>query len=198
MGAALRSLRAGLEPQLRDANLNTVLVTSVSSGEGKTTVASLFAESLARIGMNVLLVDGDLKRPGLSKLTKLPGSPGLATVLRDLTPWQQAISAGWTPNLSVLPTSGDPEGGDLLATRFDSLLSSIRQEFDLVIIDGSPLIGADDARTVAAMTDGILLVVRAGTRVADLNEAILVLEALNAPLLGAVANRFEHRPAGYY
>ena len=198
VGAALRSLRAGLEPQLRDANVNSVLVTSVSSGEGKTTVASLFAESLARIGMNVLLVDGDLKRPGLSKLTKLPGSPGLATVLRDLTPWQQAVKAGWTPNLSLLPTTGDPEGGDLLATRFDALLSSIRREFDLVVIDGSPLIGADDARTVAAMTDGILLVVRAGTRVADLNEAILVLEALNAPLLGAVANRFEHRPTGYY
>ena len=67
-----------------------------------------------------------------------------------------------------------------------------------MVIDGSPVIGADDARTVAAMTDGILLVVRAGTRVADLNQAILVLEALNAPLLGAVANRFEHRPTGYY
>jgi succinoglycan biosynthesis transport protein ExoP len=198
VGASFRSLRAGLEPQFRDSNMNAVLVTSVSSGEGKTTVATLFAESLARIGMKVLLVDGDLKRPGISRITKLRGSPGLATVLRDGTSWQDAVSPGWGPNLSVLPTTSDPEGGDLLATRFEGLLGQMRREFELVVIDGAPLIGADDARTVAPMADGVLLVVRAGTKVADLNEAILVLEALNAPLLGVVANRFEHRAVGYY
>lgn len=198
VGAALRSLRAGLEPQFRDTKMNTVLVTSVSSGEGKTTVASLFAESLARIGMKVLLVDGDLKRPSIGRITKLRGAPGLATVLRDVTPWQDAVSAGWTPNLDVLPTTSDPEGGDLLATRLEGVLGQMRREYDIIVVDGAPLIGADDARTVAPMADGVLLVVRAGTKVADLNESILVLEALNAPLLGAVANRFEHRPVGYY
>ena len=198
VGAAFRSLRAGLEPKFRDSNMNAVLVTSVSSGEGKTTVASLFAESLARIGMNVLLVDSDLKRPGISRIAKLESSPGLASVLRDGTPWQEAVTPGWTPNLSILTTTSDPEGGDLLATRFEGVLGQMRRAFDLVVIDGAPLIGADDARTVAPMADGVLLVVRAGTEVADLNEAILVLEALNAPLLGAVANRFEHRAVGYY
>lgn len=198
VGAALRSLRAGLEPQFRNTNTNTVLVTSVSGGEGKTTVASLFAESMARIGMKVLLVDGDLKRPSISRLTKLPGSPGLATTLREVTPWQEAVGAGWTPNLYVLPTTSDPEGGDLLAARFEGVLGQMRREFDLIVVDGAPLIGADDARTVAPMADGILLVVRAGAKVADLNEAVLVLEALNAPLLGAVANRFDHRTMGYY
>ena len=198
VGAALRSLRAGLEPQFRDASMNTILVTSVSSGEGKTTVASLFAESLARIGMKTLLVDGDLKRPSISRLTKLDGTPGLATVLRDGTPWQEAVRPGWTPNLSVLATTSHAAGGDLLATRFEGVLGQMRREFEMVVVDGAPLLGADDARTVAPMADGVLLVVRAGTKVADLTEAVLLLEALNAPLLGAVANRFERRAVGYY
>lgn len=198
VGAAFRSLRAGLEPRFRDAKLNTVLVTSVSSGEGKTTVASLFAESLARIGMKTLLIDGDLKRPSISRLTKLDGNPGLATILRQVTPWQDAVIPGWTPNLSILLTTSDADGGDLLATRFEGVLGQMRREFEMIVIDGAPLIGADDARTVAPMADGVLLVVRAGTKVADLNEAVLILEALNAPLLGAVANRFEHHAVGYY
>jgi capsular exopolysaccharide synthesis family protein len=197
--SAFRILRANLEPQIREGGIDFVLVTSPLPGDGKTTTAALLSESFSRLGMSVLLIDADLRRPGTAKLAGIASEPGLANVLRGETSTSEAVRMGWTDNLSVLATPADPEAGDLLSRRFADVIEEARHRFDLIVVDTPPLLSADDPRTLATMAKGILLVVSAGSTMSSVNDAIVAVEALNAPLLGIVGNRFkEFGPAYYY
>ncbi|HEX2292103.1 MAG TPA: CpsD/CapB family tyrosine-protein kinase, partial [Gaiellaceae bacterium] len=191
-------VRANLEPQLRDGGIDFIVVTSPQPGDGKTTVSTLLSESLARLGMKVLIVDADLRRPGLSKVTRLPSEPGLSQVLRGELPIFEAIREGWTENVWVLTTAADPEAGDLLARRFAEVIEQARDRFDVIVVDTPPLLGTDDPRILATMAKGILLVVSAGAPAAAVNEAVIAVEALNAPLMGIIGNRFKEAGQPYY
>lgn len=197
-GSAFRSLRANIEPQLREQKLDLIIVTSPAKGDGKTTVAALFAESLARVDMKVLLIDADLRRPRLASLANVDGTPGLSTVLRQVAALEAGIQAGWSENLSLLPTSPDPDGGDLIATRFAEVVAEAKRTFDVVVVDTPPLLGTDEARPLLSMAKGVLLVVTAGARADEVNEAVLAVEALHAPLLGIVGNRLRESRSAYY
>jgi succinoglycan biosynthesis transport protein ExoP len=197
--SAFRILRANLEPQIRDGGIDFVLVTSPLPGDGKTTTAALLSESFSRLGMKVLLIDADLRRPGTAKIAGIASEPGLANVLRGETSLSEAVRMGWTENLSVLSTPHDPEAGDLLSRRFVDVVEEARHRFDLIVVDTPPLLSADDPRTLATMAKGILLVVSAGSTMSSVNDAIVAVEALKAPLIGIVGNRFkESGPAYYY
>jgi tyrosine-protein kinase len=197
-GSAFRTLRANIEPQLREQDIDLLLVTSPSKGDGKTTVAALLAESLARLGTRVLLVDADLKRPRLARLAHLDGNPGLAQVLREQIPLEKGVQPGWIDDLSLLPTSADPEAGDLLARRFGEIVRQARESFDVIIVDTPPLLGTDDARSLAPVAEGVILVVSAGSIASPVNEAILAIESLKTPLLGIVGNRLKEPRSFYY
>jgi polysaccharide biosynthesis transport protein len=197
-GSAFRTLRANIEPQLRDEHMGVLLITSASKSDGKTTIAAALAESLGRVGMNVLLVDGDLKRPRVARLASLNGQLGLPEVLRGRISLDRAIQPGWTDQVSVLPATQDPEGGDLIAQRFGGVIEEARKRFDMIVIDAPPLLGTDDARAMAPMADGVLLVVSAGSVANPVNEAILALEALKAPVLGIIGNRLNEARGFYY
>ena len=197
--SAFRILRANLEPQIREGGMDFVLVTSPLPGDGKTTTAALLSESFSRLGMRVLLIDADVRRPGTAQLARVASEPGLADVLRGETSLSEAVRMGWTENLWVLPTRHDPEVGDLLSRRFVDVVDDARNRFDLIIVDTPPLLSTDDPRTLATMAKGILLVVSAGSTMSSVNDAIVAVEALNAPLIGIVGNRFkESGPAYYY
>jgi succinoglycan biosynthesis transport protein ExoP len=196
--SAFRILRANLEPQLRDGGVDFLLVTSPSPGDGKTTTAALLSESLSRLGMKVLLIDADLRRPGLARMAKLNPVPGLANVLRGDTAFTEAVREGWTENFWLLPTAPDPEAGDLLSRRFADVMEDARARFDVIVVDTPPLLSADDPRTLATMAKGILLVVSAGSTTSSVNEAIVAVEALNAPMMGVVGNRFKETGVPYY
>lgn len=196
--SAFRILRANLEPQLREGNVDVIIVTSPSPADGKTTVTTLLGEALGRLGMRVLLVDADLRRPGFARVIGVAPRPGLAEVLRGETSVLEAAQEGWSDNVWILATAHDPEAGDLLARRFADVIDEAKESFDLVLIDTPPLLSTDDARTMATMAKGILLVVTRGTLARSLNEAVLAIEALQAPLMGIVANRFKESSAQYH
>jgi capsular exopolysaccharide synthesis family protein len=196
--SAFRILRANLEPQVREGDVDVLLVTSPQAAEGKTTVAALLAESLGRLGFRVLLIDADLRRPGVGRLASVSGADGLSSVLRSGGDLNGAVRPGWADGLWLLPTHPDPEAGDLLPRRFGEVVAEARRAFDVVVIDAPPLLGTDDARTLARIARGILLVVSAGSTPANVNEAILAVEALNAPLIGVVGNRFKEAEQPYY
>src|ERR671925_94603 len=197
--SAFRILRANLEPHLREGGIDFLLVTSPAPGDGKTTTAALLSESLSRLGMRVLLVDADLRRPGVAKIGRMKPEPGLSHVLRGDTSLSEAVRDGWTENLSVLPTAPDPDAGDLLPRRFPYVVEDARDRFDVIVVDSPPLLSADDPRTLATMAKGILLVVAEGSTTSSVNDAIVAVEALKAPLIGIVGNRFkESAPAYYY
>jgi polysaccharide biosynthesis transport protein len=197
VGSAFRTLRTNLEREWQDRTVDIIVVTSPSSGDGKTTVSALFAEALARLGAQVLLVDSDLRRPALARTFKYTvNDGGFAAVLRETKTLEEAVQDGWTDGLAVLPTEPDPDAGDLLARRFDAVMQDARQKYDIVVIDTPPLLGTDDARTITTMAKGVLLVVAARSIANPVNEAVLALEALKAPVLGVIGNRL--RESGSY
>jgi capsular exopolysaccharide synthesis family protein len=196
-GSAFRALRANLEPQLSDAEIDNLLVTSPGAGNGKSTVSALVAEAFARVGMRVLLVDGDLRRPRIGEIAHADTSGGLSALLRGKTSFEDAVRPGWTEGLWILPTAPDVEARDLLPKRFPEVMRAAREAYDLVVVDTPPLLETDDARSLAPMARAVLLVVAAGETAAEVNEAIVTLESLRAPLLGIVGNRLKESRAGY-
>src|SRR5438874_4923754 len=99
--SAFRILRANLEPQLREGNLDLIVVTSPAPADGKTTVTTLLGEALGRLGMRVLLIDGDLRRPGFARIANVRPHPGLSDVLRGDVPLAEAAHEGWIENVSI-------------------------------------------------------------------------------------------------
>jgi len=187
IASAFRTLRANLEPRLQE-DMDVLLVTSPRTEEGKTTVTALLGEAFSRRDLKVVIVDADLRRAELSQGIVRPGK-GLAGILNQTGRLSDEIQRGWAPNLMILPTAHADDAGDLLALRFDTVVAELRDQFDIVLIDCPPLLGMEDARTIAPFASGIILVVAAGSPPEPVNEAVLTLEALRAPLLGIVANR---------
>lgn len=181
--------------------IQTLLVTSSIPGEGKTTVAANLASVLARNGSRVLLLDADLRAPDLSKALGLTSSlPGLSEVLAGELSFEQALRCVNPLGLYLL-SAGRPVDNPvpwLEGAVFKNVLASARQAFEWVIIDSPPLTPVVDAHCLAAMVDGILLVVRWGfTPREELDQAVGTLAGL--PLLGMVLNAFdEPRKKVYY
>lgn len=200
IGAAFRTLRTNVERALTSAEKadghRSIGVASARSGDGKTMVAALFAESMARLGSKILLVDGDLSRAGLTKTFGFTPTHGVSDVLRGEAKLESAVQPGWVENLWVLPTRIENQAGDLIAKRLEAFLSQATAGYDTVVIDSAPLIGTDEGRTIATQVDGVLLVARAGEMSGSLNEAVLALEDLKAPVIGAVGNRLRKSETG--
>ena len=197
VGAAFRTLRANLEPRLREDDADVVAVTSPSVGDGKTTVAALLAESLSRLDIKVLLLDADLRHPQIARLAGVSADHGLSNILRGAASPKGAVQPGWCNGLWILPTSEDPDAGDLIARGFSSVLEQLRPHFDIIVVDTPPLLGTDDSRALAQTVKALALVVTAGADARLVNEAVLALEAVKAPLIGVIANRFPESSAVY-
>ncbi|HEX7899609.1 MAG TPA: CpsD/CapB family tyrosine-protein kinase, partial [Planctomycetota bacterium] len=160
------SLAAGvLRGYMAEREFRVVLVTSAAAGEGKSTAAANLATALARKGVNVALVDADLRAPRLSTIFGLDDSQGLSTLLMGAE-IQPDLPAGATDvaSLRVLtsgPTSDLPE--ELLESpRMAELLKALRERYEVVVIDGPPVAAGGDAVTLARLADTVAWVVRAG------------------------------------
>ena len=199
VGASVRTLRTNLERVSRELPVHVLVVTSSVSGEGKTTLAASLAVALSRLEANVLLVDADLRRPGVAKLFGMKERPGLSELLQGSATLEECLRPGPVPALHVVPTAVDADAGDLLARRFVDVLRAARERFDVVVVDAPPMLGGDDARTIATMCDGTLFVVGADTPATSVSEAANALDALGVRVLGAVANRMrDPRGLGSY
>jgi capsular exopolysaccharide synthesis family protein len=171
---------------------HVVLVTSAVPNEGKSTVAANLARTLALGGARVVLVDADLRRGILHQLMELQPSPGLGEVLVEPARLDTAIQTNSLPNFSFLSSGNSPShsGDALLGTTFDTVLSRLRQQFDYVVIDSSPVFAADDASTLAPKVDGVLFVVRSRfSRAGPAREALGLLYQRNARVLGVIFNQ---------
>jgi succinoglycan biosynthesis transport protein ExoP len=151
-------------------NPRVVVVTSPCQGDGKTTVASNLSLAVVEIGRKVLLIDADLRRPGLHKLFGLSNAQGLSDLLHTNTPLDQLMSIEQLlcetkiSGLHVLPAGGSiaHSASVLHSRRMSALLERLRGEFDMVIVDTPPVLPVPDARVLGRLADGIILVLRAG------------------------------------
>jgi capsular exopolysaccharide synthesis family protein len=186
---AFRKLRTNLQFLAVDNPPRVIIVTSSIPHEGKTTTAINIALALAEAEHNVVLVDGDMRRPMLDKHLGLIGVVGFSTVLSGTTSLSDVLQKSIFPRLTVL-TSGTvpPNPSELLGSlAAQKVLSELRANFDYVIVDSSPLLAVTDAAILAASSDGALMIARFGQTKRDhLAHAVGTLEDVGAPLLGAV------------
>ncbi len=192
---AFRNLRTGLIWSDGGEALRTLVVTSAAPGEGKTMTAANLAVTLAYDGLRVLLVDCDIRRPRVHGLFQLPRAPGLMELLRASgdpdAPPPRAIRETPVARLSVLTCGALPvNAANLLSgTRMRVLLGELQEQFDIIVLDTPPVLATADASIVASLTDGVLLVVRAGTT--DRNAAQRAYQQLanvGARVVGTVLN----------
>jgi capsular exopolysaccharide synthesis family protein len=186
---AFRELRTNLQFLEVDNPPRVLVVTSSLPGEGKTTTAINIALALAEADHNVVLVDGDMRRPKVDAYLGLIGSVGFSTVLTGRASLHEVLQTGRFPGLTVL-TSGavPPNPSELLATKAaHKLLNDLRTGFDYVIVDSSPLLAATDAAVLAAASDGVLVIARfAETKRDQLAHGIGNLKNVGARILGAI------------
>jgi len=197
---AYKSIRTRLDFHRRNHCLHVLLITSPSSGDGKSTSASNLAISMAHAGRKVLLVDADLRRPSLHTYFTLNRSRGLVQVLKDMLPVAQVIQGTRIENLDLIAAGPDVSNpAELLASpRFATFLDEVRQSHDTIIIDSSPLLAVADPLIVGSVADGVILIARVETlnrRQAE--RTAEMLQALGTPVLGTVINGIKPQQVGY-
>lgn len=171
----------------------TLTVTSSREGEGKSTTAYALARTIAKMNMRVLMIDADLRRPVMHRLFGMPNRFGLAELLSANAELESVIQTTIFENLDVI-TSGTvpPSPTQLLShSTLDIVLAKVRELYDVVIIDGPPILGMADALLLAAKVDGVVFVVEAegGTR-ASLRRALMRLATASPDVLGVVIEKF--------
>ncbi len=187
-----RMLRTNIRYFDVERPLRTLLVTSASPGEGKSTLLASLAVVMAQAGQKVALLDGDLRRPRLHRLFDVPLHGGLTESLLTgrLDGNVQAVPE--VAGLSVLPAGPlPPNPAELLGSRrMRELLDDLAQQADVVLIDSPAVLAVTDAVVLAHMVDGVLLVVESGkTRRGMALEAIARLRQVRSNLIGVVLNR---------
>jgi capsular exopolysaccharide synthesis family protein len=188
---SIDSVRTQLMHDSTSRRRQVVLVTSASTMEGRTTVSSQLAASLARAGRRTLLVDGDVRRPALNSLFDVPLEDGLCEVLRAEVDVADVIRPTHAEGLWLL-TAGycDVDAIHALATeQMQPVFEKLRAEYDFIIIDGAPVIGMSDALIFGQYCDGAILSVRRDfSQMHKINEAAALLRSVGIRLIGSVVN----------
>lgn len=197
---AVRSLRTGLQFATSHGLPKSLLVTSSKPSEGKTTTSIAVARSLAQIGMHVLLIDGDLRNASVHKRMKCNNEFGLSNYLIGSKMPDDVVQGSSTEGLVVM-TAGPlpPNPAELIAgARMMSLLALGMESFDIVIIDGPPIMGLADAPLLASQVQSTLLVVAANeTRRSVVKVAVRRLHMARASIIGALLTKFDSKLSGY-
>lgn len=201
---AYRTVRTNVQFAGPPHSLKTILITSATAGEGKTSVATNLAVAFAATGQSVVLVDADLRRHRVGEAFGLPNDgPGLAGVLSGWAPLDDALRSVGPDRLAVLPAGSTPVNpSELLGSpRMAELLKELGQLFEVVLVDSPPVLPVTDPLVLAVSATGVVLVVRLGeTSREQVRRTIGSLQKLGVPLLGVVANGAvaSHDPAYGY
>jgi capsular exopolysaccharide synthesis family protein len=198
LSEALRDLRTNL--MFSQGNFGSVVVTSPEGSHGKTTIAFGLAATLARGGSRTLLVDGDLRKGRIAEMLHLSRDQGLNDVLRGIPP-EEVIRRTSMETLDVL-TGGQlqDDPGELLTTEFSSVLPKLAREYEIVVIDTTPLVPVNDARIMASFADTTVIVAnQASTTRRQIRSAVERLALISVKPTAVVLNGSKtKRGAGYY
>ncbi|MDD5169484.1 MAG: AAA family ATPase, partial [Syntrophales bacterium] len=208
LSESYKALRTSLNFICSENNLKTVLFTSSSPGEGKTSIVVNVAITMAQIGQKVLLIDGDLRRPVISKLFGIEQIPGITDVILGNYEWHKVIRSITdlmmgkmsiedimkTPgmdNLHII-TSGTyaPNPAEILTSKaIGEFLSKVKEEYDVILIDAPPVLAATDAALWSSRVDGTAMVYQVGKIARGaLKRSKVSLENLKANVVGVILN----------
>ncbi|HEV8144779.1 MAG TPA: polysaccharide biosynthesis tyrosine autokinase [Bryobacteraceae bacterium] len=190
-GESVRTLRNSILLGSFDRRYRSLLVTSAAPGDGKTTTAAHLAAAHAEQGLRTLLIDGDLRRPSVHRNFNVASAVGLSNALLGEIPWRSAlINAPSVAELHILP-AGPPSrrASDLVGRGMVELLEEAAQDYDLVVLDGPPLLGFAEPLQMATAVDGVVVVARAGqTSRKAVASVLATLTRLRAKVVGLVLN----------
>jgi len=204
MSEAFRALRTSILLSQADHPPQVILVTSALPREGKTTAAANLAVTLAQLGDKTVLVDADLRKPGVGRLLNLTSGKyaGLSSYLAGVSSLDLVtVPHPLIPNLAAIPTGPlPPNPADLLSShKLSDAIAELRTKFKFIVIDSPPIMAATDAVILSVQTDGVLIVVRSGetpkeafTRTRDL------LASVKCRILGVVLNAVDSNAPDYY
>ena len=197
-----RALRTSILLSAPEAAPQVILVTSALPQEGKTTTCANVAIVLAQRGMRVLLVDADLRRPGVHKAFGVGCETGLSTLLTGNNTMEEVtIRYPQLPNLCLLPAGPQPPApAELISSlQMKALLAQWRKDFDHIIIDSPPAVSVTDPVVLSADVDSVILVVRSGKTPKDaLQRAEDLLFQVNARVMGVIVNAINVASPGHY
>jgi len=185
---AFRALRANIKFAGGAGSPRVILLADTGAGAARPAVAANLAIALAQAGDPTILIDADLRQPGLHRLLGVAGDAGVSTFLREGGDTPPLVPTG-VPGLRLIPAGTvPPNPAELLASDdFRALLAWARESATFVIIDAPPVTAVSDALAIAAIADGTLLIVRAGhTRRPAAQRAKEGLERVGAHLIGVV------------
>ena len=200
---AFRTLRTAIDFSTEDTRRLTI--SSTEPGDGKTTVFASLAVAFAQSGKRTLAIDGDMRRPGLTKLFELSGREGLSTILKEGHPVaevaQRCLIETDLPNLFLISAGPKPLNPvELLAgDRLAELLEWADSRFDQILIDAPPSLAVADVQIIGRMVDGAILIVRPDTnRRRMVIRAAESLTALGCHLIGIVVNQLQNKSGDEY
>ncbi|ADL51051.1 CpsD/CapB family tyrosine-protein kinase [Clostridium cellulovorans] len=192
-----RTLKTKLQFVNIDNDIRTLLVTSASKAEGKSTTTANLAITVAQSGRKVLIIDSDIRKPYIHKLFSLPNKTGLTTVLTNQCDLMDAIQETEVDNLHILCGGKIETNSHQLigSKKMSKLIDLVENNFDMVIIDGPPILLVTDSQLLANQVDGVLLVTCYGkTEKKALVKAKKTLDSVNANTLGVVITKVPKPP----
>ena len=192
---AIRDIRTGLFFQSSAHDLKTILFTSPSAGDGKSTTIGNLAVSIAQAGKRVVLIDADFRRPRVDQYFGVDLSPGILDVFAGKVELTDAIEESeLQEGLFLLTTGGRPKNpGEVVTSEiFRNLIETLRNQFDFVLIDAPPVLPVADAATIASFADGVYMVTRIckGVKLSA-QKAKESLDRVGATWIGIIVNSLD-------
>jgi tyrosine-protein kinase Etk/Wzc len=199
---AYRAIKTGVLFTARDRERNVFVITSPVASDGKSITTFNIAVSLAQGGKRVLIMDADLRRASQHKLFGIKRTPGLSDVLMGELDIHQGILPGPIPGVFILPAGKKVNNpAEMIASHtMEKLIDSIKNDYDIVLIDTPPITPCMDSRHLALIVGGMFLVVRAeGTKLNVLEHSINLCKRVDVEILGVIVNHATFRYSyGYY
>ena len=191
---AIRTIRNTILLSDFDHRLSSIMITSATPSEGKTTASVQLAIANAARGKKTLLVDADLRRPSVHPRFGLVPRVGLSSVLNGELRWQDAVlPIENIPSLTLLPSGpGSHRAADLIGHQLSELLDEFEKDFDLVILDSPPCLAFAECLQMATAADGVLIITKAGvTKRGAVMKVLTTLKRVRANVIGVVLNQMK-------
>lgn len=196
-----RTLRTNISFSSSDTEIRSIVFTSGSPGEGKSTVAANTAVVFAQEGKRVLLVDADMRKPTVHYTFHMTNTTGLSNLLTRQAALEDVVKVSDQDNLNII-TCGPipPNPSELLGSRtMDAVLMEMLRAFDVVIFDAPPVLAVTDAQIIANKADGTILVLNTAKTEKDaLTKSKEALVKSNANVIGVVMNNYIYDNDAYY